>query len=142
MRSTESLLAEIGSRWRQRGLKLEPCASHSALGDFESRFRVRCPDDFSTYLLTLGGMPMGTWDEHLIRFWQLAEIRPVADVEEGLGYFVFADWSISAHEYAIGLSTPARPDVTLMGGTKPRSIAPTFATFLSKYLSDPSSLFG
>ena len=83
---------------------------------------------------------MGTWDEHLIRFWPLAEIRPVADVE-GLGYFVFADWSISAHEYAIGLSTPACPDVTLMSGPKPRFIAPTFATFLTMYLSDPASLF-
>ena len=44
------------------------------------------------YLLTLGGMPDGTWDEHLIRFWPLAEIRPVegeTDSPADPDYFVF-----------------------------------------------------
>ena|SRR5437879_3553904 len=140
MQPVESLVAEVGSRWRQRGLQLAPSASQSALRDFESRFRVQCPDDFSTYLLTLGGMPEGTWDEHLIRFWPLVEIRPAAP-RDAPDYFVFADWSISAHEYAIRLSTLAPSDVALIGGPKPRSIAPTFATFLTVYLSHPAALF-
>jgi hypothetical protein len=137
----ESLLAEVGSRWRQRGLTLGPSASPSALRDFESRFRVQCPDDFSTYLLTIGGMPEGTWDEHLIRFWPLAEIRPTTPIEDRPSCFVFEDWSILAHEYAIRLSTPARSRVALIGGSKPRPIAPDFATFLTLYLTHPASLF-
>lgn len=141
MSPVESLLADVETRWRQQGLKLAPKASPSALRDFESRFRVQMPDDFSTYLLTLGGMAESTWDEHLIRFWSLAEIQPAVPVEDGSDYFAFADWSISAHEYAIRLSTPARPDVALIGGPKPRIIAPTFSTFLTMYLSHPASLF-
>ena len=144
MQSFESLLAEVERRWRQQGLKLAPRPSESALRDFEARFRVQCPEDFATYLLTLGGMPDGTWDEHLIRFWPLAEIRPAAAVTNPTvyaDYFVFADYSISAHEYGIRLLIPPRPDVALIGGPNLQTIAPTFEKFLTVYLSDPRSLF-
>jgi hypothetical protein len=38
-------------------------------------FNVKCPADFATYLLTLGGLREGVWDEHMIRFWPLVEVR-------------------------------------------------------------------
>src|SRR5436190_1037418 len=106
MPSIESLLKEVARRWREQGLNVASGASPSELRDFESTFQVQCPEDFAMYLLTLGGMPDGTWDEHLIRFWPLAEIRPVegeTDSPADPDYFVFADYSISAHEYGIRL---------------------------------------
>jgi len=129
MRSIETVLADVAGRWRQQGLNLLPAASKSALRDFESRFRVQCPEDFAAYLLTIGGMPDGTWDEHLLRFWPLTEIKPVtrvSDAEAYRTYFVFADYSISAHEYAIRLTKAFSNDVVLVGGPLPKTVASTF----------------
>src|SRR5438093_4136727 len=99
--SIEELLTQLARRWNEQGIQTEPPASAAELRMFESRFRVQCPYDFSTYIKTLGGMKEAEWDEHLIRFWPLREIRPVDDVPAHLRLFVFADYSISAHEYAI-----------------------------------------
>jgi hypothetical protein len=144
MQSVEQTVSEIAQQWRQQGLKLLPGASQSALRDFESRFQVKCPPDFATYLLTFGGMPNGTMDEHLIRFWPLAEIQPVTGVKDTAAYanyFVFADYSISAHEYGICLSTAARPEVAVVGGPAPKPLASSFTEFLTMYLADPTSVF-
>ena len=114
------------------------------LRSFEALFNVKCPPDFATYLLTLGGMPEGDWDEHLIRFWSLVEIRPL-EGEPGVStysdYFIFADYSISAHEYGIRLSTSHPPEVALICGPAPKSVASSFTAFLAQYLFDPESIF-
>jgi hypothetical protein len=87
-------------------------------------------------------MSAGISDQNLIRFWPLAEIRPVADpAAHAEGYFIFADYSISAHEYGIHLSMPSRYDVGLIGGALPIIVAKSFTQFLSAYLSDPMSIF-
>jgi hypothetical protein len=117
----------------------------SSVREFEAKYSVRCPDDFERYLTTIGGMPPGSWDENLIRFWPLDEIIPVAEACGGSGhyegYFIFADYSISAHEYAINLS-PKNNDVALVAGPQaPRPIAPNFTSFLATYLRDPQALF-
>ena len=144
MQSIDSLLTEVSRRWREQGLNGASGASLDELRSFESRFKVRCPADFATYLLTLGGMRECVWDEHLIRFWSLGEIRPL-EGETGAptysGYFVFADYSISAHEYGIRLSTPRHPEVALIGGLAPKVVASSFTAFLDRYLSNPTSLF-
>lgn len=140
----ESLLSDISRQWREQGLEVASGASLPELRTFESRFQVQCPEDFAMYLLTLGGMPKGVWDEHLIRFWPLAEIRPAegeTDPSTHSGYFLFADYSISAHEYGIQLSTSPRSDVALIGGPAPKTVAPSFSEFLTLYLSDPASIF-
>jgi hypothetical protein len=77
-------------------------------------------------------MREGVWDEHLIRFWPLVEIRPV-EGETGVltysDYFIFADYSISAHEYGIRLSTSELPEVALIGGLPPKAVASSFTAF-------------
>jgi len=95
---------------------------------------VRCPEDFATYLTTLGGMKEGTWDRHLIRFWPLPDIRPVEDMPGYAGYFVFADYSISAHESAVQCRRSKRSDVVLVAAATPVTIAATFSEFVAHYL--------
>ena len=113
------------------------------LRSFEARIKAQCPADFATYLLTLGGMPEDAWDEHLIRFWPFVEIRPL-ESETGVStysdYFIFADYSISAHEYGIRLSTSHVPEVALIGGPAPKAVASSFTAFLAQYLFDPESI--
>ena len=88
-------------------------------------------------------MPVpGEWDEHLIRFLPLAEIAPIPEVPDPSleGYFTFADYSISAHEYAIRLATPAN-DVALIHDPGSRVIARDFTNFLKLYFENPRLLF-
>lgn len=143
MQSIESLLTQVSRRWREQDLPVASGASLAELRSFEARFNVQCPADFATYLLTLGGMEEGVWDQHLIRFWPLVEIRPLED-ETGVSthsdYFIFADFLISSHEYGIRLSTSHLPEVALIGGVAPKAVASSFTAFLARYLSDPESI--
>jgi hypothetical protein len=139
----DAILSELAPRWQQQGITVAPGACISALKEFEARFHVICPEDFAAYLLTVGGMPVpGEWDEHLIRFLPLAEIAPILEVLDPSleGYFTFADYSISAHEYAIRLATPPN-DVALIHNPGSRVIAPDFTNFLKLYFENPRLLF-
>lgn len=139
----DGMLSELVRRWTGQGISVAPGASVSELREFETRFHVKCPQDFAEYLLRVGGMPiLGEWDEHLIRFLPLAEIMPAAPAPDGAnqGYFVFADYSISAHAYGIRLSTHPG-DVSLIHNPGSRVIAPDFTTFVKLYLESPTMLF-
>jgi hypothetical protein len=138
------ILSDLVRYWQQQGIKVGPAASKSALRGFEARLHVTCPEDFVAYLLTTGGMPdLGDWDKDLIRFWPLAEIKPLDGVQAPLldGFFIFADYSISAHEYGIRLSTPPHGEVALIHNPGFRILAPNFTEFLTLYLKDPMLLF-
>jgi hypothetical protein len=139
--SIEELLAEVATKWSKSGIQTEPPASPAELHAFESRFRVQCPYDFSIYVNTLGGMKDGEWDEHLIRFWPLREIRPADDTPAHVGLFVFADYSISVHEYAIQLANSDHGKVVALSGASPRMVASTFSEFIAFYLADTTALF-
>lgn len=140
-RTIQELLAEVRKRWTEQRIQTDPPPTFANVRAFESTFNVRCPDDFAAYLTTLGGMKDGTWDQHLIRFWPLPEIRPVEDVPGYVDYFVFADYSISAHEYAVQCGRSNRSDVVLVGAATPRTVAATFSEFVARYLDDVDALF-
>ena len=140
-RTIEGLLVEVRKRWTEQGIQAEQPATSADLRESESSFNVQFPDDFATYLRTLGGMKLGIWDRHLIRFWPLSEIRPVEGTPSYEGYFVFADYSISAHEYAVQCGTPKRSEVVLVGTAVPHTVAGTFSEFLARYLDDVNALF-
>src|SRR4026208_1826408 len=59
---TRTLPAEVRKGWSEECIQTEPPATFADLRAFESAFKVRCPEDFATYLTTLGGMKEGTWD--------------------------------------------------------------------------------
>ena len=138
----DAMLSELPVRWSRQGISFGPGASVPEITAFESRFHATCPEDFAAYLSRVGGMSVpGEMDEHLIRFLPLSELHPVAEGAAFLsGYFVFADYSISAHAYAIRL-TPPRHDVALIHDPGSRVIAPDFTAFLELYLENPRALF-
>jgi len=71
----------------------------------------------------------------------LEEIRPLDDRPSYAGYFMFADYSIWAHEYGVQCGSSNRSDVVLVGGQTPRTITATFPDFLACYLDDVDALF-
>jgi hypothetical protein len=125
---------------------------------FESIHRVRIPTDFAQYFRSLDGMNDGDTDQHGIRFWPLANVRQATSELETLdpaafaGLFVFADFMLWSHAYAIRIGSQGGSEVALVADqgtsqgspakiTAPIPIAPSFGEFLFLYLREPESLF-
>jgi len=149
---TSDVLSLLQTRWRAQGVKLRPGASEAEIERFEGEKRVVLPRDFRSFLLAMNGMEEDEVDSDTqIRFWSLAEIRSVveelggevdcAEYDEQL--FLFADYSLWAHGYAIRLAADPRETnvVAIVGGDAPVHAATSFSHFLEKYLEDPQQLF-
>jgi hypothetical protein len=134
-------------QWTTSGSRREGKIGIEDVVVFEQRYRTSLPPVLKTLLLAADGMESGKYDNQFIRFWQLSEIRPAA-TELGSkpsvhlkDYFLFADYSISAHFYAVRLSEAAPNDVVLVGGDHIIQVAESFASFLAMYVSQPKLLF-
>ena len=140
------------ARWGAQGLKPRRGATESEIQRFEKGKRVLLPADFRAFLSAIDGMEIDVMDpETQIRFWPLAEIQSVAE-ELGeprgrethwAGLFIFADYSLWAHGYAIRLTEDPHGTnpVVIVGGDIPLQVATSFSHFLEKYVEDTRQLF-
>ena len=91
-------------------------------------------------------------DKNLIGFWHLDQVRPVNEecpeyaIATEPHLFVFADYSIWAHAYAIRLASGVDADTAIfvngLAGNRALKIAATFEEFLVKYAAgDQRMLF-
>jgi hypothetical protein len=146
----------IGTRlknhWLSQGIEINPGVSNEELTAFESRYHVSLPSDMRDYFLMVNGMAVGVSDHALIRFWSLNEVKPIP--EEAPGYsdpsyirdaqslFLFADYCIWSHAYAIRLSSShdTSNPVTVIGDETPTRMFDSFSELVSSYLSDPDRL--
>ena len=91
-------------------------------------------------------------DHLLLSFWHLSEVRPLNEpwgyapffpVPNSENCFIFADWSISGHEYVVRLTPseePSTPVYVVYDGLVP--VAPSFQAFLEGYVrGDQEMLF-
>ncbi|HEY2410273.1 MAG TPA: SMI1/KNR4 family protein [Polyangiaceae bacterium] len=147
MTTTPSLPELLRNSWRESGTVLRPGVTKEDIERFEKQHNVRVPEALSQYFQTVDGMEDGDTDAHDIRFWRLAEVQPVsaeipdADLGQFPGYFVFADYSVWAHGYAVRLSQGANDDVVIVGGDHPVLVASSFKEFLAFYVHQPDKLF-
>ena len=132
-----------------QGLKTNPGVSVEELATFESRYRISLPSDLREYFLTVNGMPEGTTDNALIRFWSLNEVKPIpegapdyADIPDAQSLFLFADYCIWSHAYAIRLSSSSETSnaVFVVGDEMPIKIFESFSELVREYLIDPDHL--
>jgi SMI1/KNR4 family protein SUKH-1 len=143
---------KLKNRWLSQGLEVNPGVSEEKLSQFESRYHVSLPADLRDYFLTVDGMAEGISDDALISFWSLNKVKPIPEeapayaarsyIEEAESLFVFADYSIWAHAYAIRLSSSsgnANP-VIVIGGEKPVKVFDSFSDLVSSYLINPDNL--
>ena len=135
-------------QWRASGIALREPAANSMLSDFERTYGVRLPDDMRALYLIADGMEEEEADAHGIRLWPLKSVSPIEDElpemgnHVGRGCFVFADYSMWAHGYALDLS-PGMPNRTvIVGGAEPIVVARNFPEFLQTWVSNPRALFG
>ncbi len=138
------------SRVKAANAHQNPGASQENLAAFEDRHGVRLPAAFVALYRKADG---NAGDENLTRLWPLAEIHRLSesnDLRGELGalpsdareYFIFADYLIFSHVYAVRLTSDGRDDRVLwvLDATQRAEIAPSFESFLRAYADDPYSI--
>ncbi len=89
-------------------IKLNLGASEIELFEFENKYNVHLPEDLKDYFSTVNGFDDSDADGEYITFLPLEEIEPLSinwsQANEAKSYFIFADYSLSCHVYAIKLT--------------------------------------
>lgn len=141
----------LKDHWLSQGIEVNPGVSIEELTAFESRYKVSLPADLREYFLTVNGMAEGVTDDALIRFWSLNEVKPIPEeapafsassyIEDAESLFVFADFCIWSHAYAIRLSpTEASNPIIVIGAETPTRMFDSFSELVSNYLTDADLL--
>ena len=137
---TLDLPREAAACWNAAGIA-RPAATQAELAKAEARCGIRFSRTFGDLYLAADGMAAGASDRHALRFWPLSELEP-ATHRTNDSLLIFADWSLSAHEYAISLGGRSEADsVVIVGGDATIVVASDFSVFLNFYLHEPDRLF-
>jgi hypothetical protein len=151
MRASERLI----ERWAHAGLSIMPGASEHALQAFEAKHNMALPADFRGYLAHVGGDALdacmgncGAEDYYI--FWSLDRVRSVRDEcgnggdllphgEDPQQHFIFADWLLWSHAYAICLGARQSGRIAIVASKDHRRfVADSFTEFVDAYLRDPA----
>jgi SMI1/KNR4 family protein SUKH-1 len=108
----------IGSRlknlWLSKAIEVNPGVSDEDLAAFEAAYEISLPSDMRDYFLHVNRMAEGVSDPALLSFWPLNEVKPIPEtapafsnlayISDSQSLFLFADFCIWSHAYAIRLS--------------------------------------
>jgi len=148
------ILDEVRRFWEQCGLEPDGGAGAEELHAFEHQYALQLPLEVREYFARLNGVRSGrdgAWDDEMIAFWQLKDVRPLSEEEpqvaltEAARCLAFADYSISAITYAIRIpDDPAKSaPVYAVWSPEYKPVAASLTEFLAAYLRrDPAVLFG
>lgn len=138
----ETIGESLKQFWLQQGIKLKLGASEIELFAFENKYDVRLPEDLKDYFSTVNGFEDSDVDEDVITFLPLDEIEPLSKAwslkPETKSYFIFADYSISCHVYAIQLTNDIKLNnpIFIAYDDNPIQIADSFSEFAQGYLNN------
>jgi hypothetical protein len=137
--------------WLRHGIKLNRGASEDGLAAFEAKYHVRLPKDMREYFAAVNGFDGSEhWmtDGNVITFLALNEMKSLSEswspkIADAASYFVFADYSLSAHVYAIRLSNDSKDDNSVVVAYDEENIvkvASSFSDFVQGYLEDNNAV--
>ncbi len=138
--------------WSSHDVEINAGVSEAELKAFEEKYGVVLPDDLRDYFRCVNGMPPDVVDDGMMRFWMLEEIGPLTQgapqysdgtyVQNPETLFLFADYSLWAHAYAIRLGKGALEsnEVIIIGYESPKSISDSFTRFVDTYLTSKDLL--
>ena len=135
----------VKTHWLGQGINVRRGATESEIAAYEARYQVCLPEDMREFFTVVNGFDNRDGEEvdnDMITFFSLEEIKPLKATDWGIAaraesYFVFADWSISAHVYALRLSkdcTASGPVVVVYDALV--KVADSFTEFMRAYLED------
>lgn len=138
--------------WSSHDVEINAGVPKAQLDSFESKHCVVLPEDLRDYFLCVNGMPYDVVDDGMIRFWMLEELQSLPQgapaysdpsyIQHPESLFLFADYSIWAHAYAIRLGSVSLQahEVVIIGYKSPVTIAKCFSAFVDQYLTDKDRL--
>ena len=143
----KSIEERLDDYWLNDKVIVNPGVPDEVLNAFESQFQVKLPPDLRKYFSYVNGMKEGQSDKDLIRFWPIEELLSLSEYYGNSNYladanslFIFADWSIEAHLYAIrlGKDNLEANRVFVMGQHQRRvqEVSESFSDFADRYLTD------
>ncbi len=122
------------THWRTESA-CQPGAPAADLDAFERKHRVRLPEAFRALYSISNGCKEPP-DDRLITFWPIDRMEPASvpdDTQPTRRLFVFADFLIDSHWYAVDLGDESGP-VCVVGY---QVVAHSFEEFLVRYLDGP-----
>lgn len=138
----------LAQRWKEARLTIRLGVPAERLDQFKQRFNAHLGPDIREYFEAVNGMALGEMDPDChIRFWPLEEVKPIQEevdapwVAQYTGYYLFADYLLWSHAYAIDLNPAGQGAIVMVGGKTPHPVAPSFADFVCMYLDRIEQLF-
>jgi cell wall assembly regulator SMI1 len=140
----ETIGESLRQYWLKQGIKLKSGASEIELLAFENKYNVHLPEDLKDYFSTVNGFDDSDVDGEFITFLTLDEIESLSinwsQAPEAKSYFIFADYCISCHVYAIKLTKDTKFDnpvfIDFNDNKNPTQIADSFSEFAQSYLKN------
>lgn len=133
--------------WESLDLQWPVGATEAQLADWERKQEVTLPPDFRIFLARYGGEAYEFTDNDFNSFWPLHHLERCAARDSHPDsphvYFTFADWSIEACVWSIGLSassTALNPVINGTGSVSGHRVAGSFSEFIELYLTCPAGL--
>jgi hypothetical protein len=151
-RGFTSVGESLKRHWSSHNVEINAGVSKAELDSFEAKHQVVLPEDLRDYFFWVNGMPPDVVDDGMIRFWMLEEFQPLAQgapafsdpsyIHDAESLFLFADYSIWAHAYAIRLGSLPRQsnEVVIIGYKSPVAICNCFSEFVDRYLTNKDLL--
>lgn len=151
-REFKSVGESLKRHWESHSVDINCGVSESELDSFEAKHGVVLPEDLRDYFLCVNGMRPDVVDDGMIRFWMLEEVKPLPQgapeysdpryIQNPESLFLFADYSIWAHAYAIRLeSAPLQSnEIVIIGYETPVSLSASFSQFVDRYLTEKDLL--
>ena len=144
---TKEAVDRLTQRWKEARMKIRPGVSAEQFAQFEEKFQAWLGPDIHAYFEAVNGMELDEMDsESHIRFWPLEEVKPLQEAVEApwaagyTGYYLFADYLLWSHGYAIDLSPTGQGTIVMVGGESPQVVASSFAEFMYLCLDEPDNL--
>ena len=145
--SFSQTLERVINLWKRLGSSPRSGVVPASIAAFEEQHDVTLPPQMRQYFLTVDGMeedyPVNDIPR-AIYFWPLAHVKPVRKDSEALSpyahCYLFADYLLWSHGYAICLGQNGFGEVVVVGGSTPHRVARSFEEFLVKYLDSPQDL--
>ena len=139
--------SELAKLLRRAGVAMRQPTNQRSIDAFGLRFGKHLPAAMGELLLSADGSAESL-DRRGFRLWPLEDIAPLKDTcffdeavgQRGYEWFVFADYMVSSHGYAVDLGSKEYGAVFLVDGAAWHGVAKGIEEFVIRMIHEPDVL--